>query len=305
MTDLTSITQEDDLDFFRIDEGLLANKRKRENSIHFIEDQIKASILEVNKRKTEAKTYEYGYKIFLNNYNEDGFIEDFLGLDIGNLDDKNVKEGNELFNFGLNQEKWVKLLNKSILMHYERHLIEKAIQAKSKNVIINQMGGFNMNMNMNMSMINPLNRQLNRFPVPNFPNNHNIVNNNPAISVPNVMGYGINASMNHTNIIPHSNINPGINYNNNNPQNVGNGNIVSDSANGYNGIRTLNPINSVNSNYTSGVLSNSTQHLNSVPLNANLTLTNQTELNNSIQLSNKEKFEEKEFIKELNLKEDQ
>ena len=39
-----------------------------------------------------------------------------------NSEDKK-KDPNDMFNFGLNPDKWIKLLNKSILMHYERHVI--------------------------------------------------------------------------------------------------------------------------------------------------------------------------------------
>lgn len=284
MVDLHETTQEDDFDFFKIDEGLLANKRKRENSIHFIEDQIKANILEENKRKNEAKSYEFGYKIFLNNFNEEGFIEDFLGLEVGNVDDKNVKEGNELFNFGLNHEKWVRLLNKSILMHYERHLVEKAIQVKSKSSMLTPLGSFNMN------MINPLNRGLTRFPVPNFPGN-NTINTNACTT--GMINYGMNMNLSQIqNMTNNSNINQPQNTNinamsyngiNNHPS-IYNPNLRNISTN--NGGSNLNngsvPIQQVSQNTTISNVGNNTNMANDSKNESKL-----EEVNNNLPLNEK------------------
>jgi hypothetical protein len=72
--------------------------------------------------KDKANT-DLNYKIILNYSNEEGLIEDFLTNNDA-FEDKR-KDPNDIFNFDLNIDKWIKLLNKSILMHYEKSIIQK------------------------------------------------------------------------------------------------------------------------------------------------------------------------------------
>jgi hypothetical protein len=45
--------------------------------------------------------------------------------------DKPREDPSDWFNFGFNEEKWMKYLNKSILMHYERNLIQQQINQEN------------------------------------------------------------------------------------------------------------------------------------------------------------------------------
>lgn len=160
---MTEFEDTDDLNFFQVDQTLLqTNKRERENSLRDFEEELKETILEENRKKNENKVYEHNYKIHLNCSNEEGYIEDFIGNDF-TLEEKKIKDPNDMFNFGLNQEKWIKLLNKSILMHYEKHLIEKAayykeMQSKKENDI-NGLNALKNSTNLNnvMNLPNTIN----------------------------------------------------------------------------------------------------------------------------------------------------
>ena len=45
--------------------------------------------------------------------------------------EKPRSDPSEFFNFGLDEEKWIKFVNKSILMHYEKNLIQAKIKGES------------------------------------------------------------------------------------------------------------------------------------------------------------------------------
>lgn len=85
----------------------------------------------------EGYKYDYDYTILLNYPNEDGLMDTYLTGNLfnnisesNNENDKPRVNPSDWFNFGLDEEKWIKFLNKSILMHYERHLIQQAAAAE-------------------------------------------------------------------------------------------------------------------------------------------------------------------------------
>lgn len=71
--------------------------------------------------KPVAQKYDYGYQIILTNPNEDGLMETFINETIA--EDKPRSDPSDWFNFGLDEDKWRKILNHNILMHYEKQLI--------------------------------------------------------------------------------------------------------------------------------------------------------------------------------------
>jgi hypothetical protein len=72
------------------------------------------------QNKTNSQQLKYGYKIFFTNPNEDGLIESFLNDPSG--ENKQHNDTSDYFNYGLDEEKWRKIINYSILMHYKKHL---------------------------------------------------------------------------------------------------------------------------------------------------------------------------------------
>ena len=106
------------------------------------------------KEKPEKKKFKFGYEILLLQPNENGLMENFL---TENIIDSNIHNQSDFYNYGLDKDQWLKLINHSILMHYERHLQE---EAKKKNI--------NNNENINKNVQNLTN---------NFNNNSNIINN--------------------------------------------------------------------------------------------------------------------------------
>lgn len=111
----------DNAELFKVDESTINKKRQIEESHLFeqsqnIDNNNDIAFDDLNKEKE----YDFGYRIILNYPGEEGLIEDYINE--MNSEDKK-KDPNDMFNFGLNPDKWIKLLNKSILMHYERHVI--------------------------------------------------------------------------------------------------------------------------------------------------------------------------------------
>jgi hypothetical protein len=71
---------------------------------------------------TISNKYQYEYSVILNNPGEDGLMDTYLNE--ANVEsEKPRSDPSDWFNFGLDEEKWIKLLNKNILMHYERHIL--------------------------------------------------------------------------------------------------------------------------------------------------------------------------------------
>ena len=125
---------------------------KSQNS--FIENKN----LNINKyentkeKKIEKKKFKFGYEILLLQPNENGLMENFL---TENIIDSNIHNQSDFYNYGLDKDKWLKLINHSILLHYERHLQEEAKKKNNENLNNNQ-NNFNNN-NNNNNMINNYN----------------------------------------------------------------------------------------------------------------------------------------------------
>ena len=84
-----------------------------------------------NLYKSISQKFKYGYQIIFTNPNEDGLIESFLNDSNG--ENKQNNDISDYFNYGLDEEKWRKILNYSILMHYKRHLKEEKKKNEKKN----------------------------------------------------------------------------------------------------------------------------------------------------------------------------
>jgi hypothetical protein len=71
-----------------------------------------------------SNRYQHDYIVILNNPGEDGLMDTYLNE--ANVENERSRaDPSDWFNFGLDEEKWIKLLNKNILMHYERHLLNQ------------------------------------------------------------------------------------------------------------------------------------------------------------------------------------
>ena len=86
------------------------------------------------EKEKPAKKFKYGYEILLLQPNENGLMENFL---TENIIDANLHNQSDFYNYGLDKDKWLKLINHSILMHYERHLQEEA-KKKNNEMNVNQ-----------------------------------------------------------------------------------------------------------------------------------------------------------------------
>lgn len=93
------------------------------------------------EKEKPAKKFKYGYEILLLQPNENGLMENFL---TENIIDANLHNQSDFYNYGLDKDKWLKLINHSILMHYERHLQEEA-KKKNNETNVNQ-NNFNNNL---------------------------------------------------------------------------------------------------------------------------------------------------------------
>ena len=80
------------------------------------------------------------------NEGETGLIQDF------SKEKQNESTMADYFNFHLDEEKWIKILNHSILVHYERHIIEKKLAQMSNN---NNLNNTNY-VNANPQIVNPM-----------------------------------------------------------------------------------------------------------------------------------------------------
>ena len=92
---------------------------KSQNSFN---EKINKNKNENKKEKIEKKKFKFGYEILLLQPNENGLMENFL---TENIIDSNIHNQSDFYNYGLDKDKWLKLINHSILLHYERHLQEE------------------------------------------------------------------------------------------------------------------------------------------------------------------------------------
>lgn len=100
----------------------------------------------VNKNVEE---YDYGYSIILLNEGETGLMDDFF------KEKQNESTTSDYFNFHLDEDKWIKILNHSILVHYERHIKEEIEKRKKFQMYMNNMS--NNNGTGNAQMMAPMN----------------------------------------------------------------------------------------------------------------------------------------------------
>lgn len=279
-----------------IDESLLNRKRSHCESMNNYEEVIKAAKEEENRQKAE-KVYEFNYRIFLNEFNKEGYIKDFIGNDTVIFEERRIKDPNDVFNFGLTHEKWIKLLNKSILMHYERHLVEKnqvrlvkeiALNNQSKGMFslnpvafpLNKLGGA---FNHQTGMMGSLNTSL------NSTGNPSIFNNQPNQSNSgNMLQGGFNNShlplnfnlMNNVGNIP---IGTGGNFSG--IQGMNNS-LMNQMIRSNNNQNTINPSNNLQQNYQFINQNNTSMTSNVITQNSN----NNTTINsNNNEASNKKK----------------
>ena len=149
-------------------------------------------------KKITKDQYDYGYTIILNNTDDDGLMESFLKEPI--TEEKPTAVPSDYFNFGLDEDKWRKLINHSILMHYEKHIRDQKLKQDITNDNTN-------NTNIMLSQQKPPQlqptQQLQQPPV-------NIMTANPLPGInliqplPNMMNQGISA-------IPFHTLNPAVN----------------------------------------------------------------------------------------------
>lgn len=134
------------------------------------------SISIMNNENKNIEEYDFGYSIILLNDGETGLIEDFL------IEKQNDSTTEDYYNFGMDEEKWIKILNHSIFAHYQRHIKEesekrKKIQAMAlnNNSSTNQQMMAPMNQMMFMNMPNGLNfQQMYLQNLKSMPNQYNL-----------------------------------------------------------------------------------------------------------------------------------
>lgn len=118
-------THEDDYDPYLETFAAIGTQDKQKKNVNEVvvepATSLPPQVTVKNSSKNQNEKFEYGYQIILNN-NEDGLMESFLKEPI--TDEKTRSDPSDFFNFGLDEEKWRKLLNHSILMHYERQIMK-------------------------------------------------------------------------------------------------------------------------------------------------------------------------------------
>jgi hypothetical protein len=135
---------------------LFINENSKERILPDLDEHHRQSSEEFNIREEQEPKIinikegylDYGYKIILTYENEDGLMENYLNgkilcnKEITNENEKPSEDPSDWFNFGFDEEKWIKFLNKSILVHYERHLIQQqANEMRNIPVGMNPMAG--------------------------------------------------------------------------------------------------------------------------------------------------------------------
>ena len=106
-----------------------------------------------NNENKMIEEYDYGYSIILLNEGESGLIEDFFN------EKQNESTTSDIFNFGLDEDKWIKICNHSILVHYERHIKDEIEKRKKMQSTGNPQMMMPMNQMMFMNMNNGVNYQ--------------------------------------------------------------------------------------------------------------------------------------------------
>jgi len=119
----------------------LNNKNKENNLIDItLPKKLHSSENEINRE------YEYGYTILYLKNEEDGTMEDFLN------ERSNESTTEDIFNYHMDEKKWIKFFNHSIFVHYKKNIREKMELQERQN---RQLNMFRNNQNMNLNMNNP------------------------------------------------------------------------------------------------------------------------------------------------------
>jgi hypothetical protein len=84
------------------------------------------------------------------NEGETGLMDDFF------KEKQNESTKADYFNFHLDEDKWIKILNHSILVHYERHIIEEIERRKKSQMYTNNFNNSNNPGNQQMMAMNPM-----------------------------------------------------------------------------------------------------------------------------------------------------
>ena len=109
--------------------------------------------ISVINNENKIEEYDYGYSIIFLNGGETGLMEDFFN------EKQNESTTSDFFNFNLDEDKWIKILNHSIYIHYERHIKDlKEENEKRKKIQSMYMNNGNNNPNPQMmGAMNPMN----------------------------------------------------------------------------------------------------------------------------------------------------
>ena len=139
--------------------SLLGKKTKPDNDLDSLQiTSMNNNLKNQNINKNEPKSisvinnenkieeYDYGYSIILLNEGETGLIEDFFN------EKQSESTTPDYFNFHLDEEKWIKILNHSIYIHYERHIKDEIEKRKKMQMYMN-----NGNNNPNPQIMAPMN----------------------------------------------------------------------------------------------------------------------------------------------------
>ena len=104
-------THEDDYDPYLETFAAIGTQDKQKKNVNEVvvepATSLPPQVTVKNSSKNQNEKFEYGYQIILNN-NEDGLMESFLKEPI--TDEKTRSDPSDFFNFGLDEEKWRKLL---------------------------------------------------------------------------------------------------------------------------------------------------------------------------------------------------
>ena len=104
-----------------------------------------------NDENKKNEEYDYGYTIILLNDGENGLMEDFF------KEKQNESTTSDYFNYHLDEDKWIKIFNHSILLHYERHLNELKAENEKKKKMQNMFNNTNNTGNPQMmTQMNPM-----------------------------------------------------------------------------------------------------------------------------------------------------
>ena len=152
-----------DNDLSQFQESLMNNNQKIQN-VNKIEPIKEYKSISVINNENKIEEYDYGYSIILLNEGETGLIEDFLN------EKHSESTTADYFNFHLDEEKWIKILNHSIYIHYERHIKDEIEKRKKMQMYMNN-GNNNPNPQM-MAAMNPMNPMM----IMNMGNMSNITN---------------------------------------------------------------------------------------------------------------------------------